>query len=37
VEKTPTYIFSTFGSKIKEFKLEKSEKTKKFQKPKSCR
>jgi hypothetical protein len=32
VEKTPIYIFSTFGSKIKEFewrKLEKNEKNSK--------
>ena len=37
VEKTPISIFSTFGSKINEFERKKSEKTKKFQKPKSCR
>jgi hypothetical protein len=29
VEKTPIYIFSTFGSKINEFKPKKSEKNKK--------
>ena len=36
-KKTPIYIFSTFGSKINEFERKKWEKTKKFQKPKSCR
>ena len=34
VEKTPTYFFSTFGSKINEFERKKM---KKFQEPKSCR
>ena len=40
VEKTPIYIFSTFGSRTNEFeqeKLEKNQKNSKFQKPKSCR
>jgi hypothetical protein len=29
VEKTPIYIFSTFGSKINEFEWKKPEKTEK--------
>jgi hypothetical protein len=37
VEKTPIYIFSTFGSKIDKFERKKWEKTKKFQKPKRCK
>jgi hypothetical protein len=32
VEKTPIYIFSTFGSKINEFEWKKSEKTEKIPK-----
>jgi hypothetical protein len=32
VEKTPIYIFSTFGSKINEFDLKKSEKIEKIPK-----
>jgi hypothetical protein len=32
VEKTPIYIFSTFGSKINKFKRKKSEKNKKIPK-----
>jgi hypothetical protein len=36
-KKTSIYIFSTFSSKINEFERKKSEKTKKFQKPKSFR
>jgi hypothetical protein len=36
VEKTPMYIFSTFGSKINKFWVEKSLK-KTIQKSKSCR
>ena len=32
VEKTPIYIFSTFGSKINEFERKKSEKNKKIPK-----
>ena len=33
VEKTPIYIFSTFGSKINEFERKKSEKNEKIPKP----
>jgi hypothetical protein len=32
VEKTPIYIFSTFGSKINEFERKKSEKNEKIPK-----
>jgi hypothetical protein len=32
VEKTPIYIFSTFGSKINEFERKKSEKIRKIPK-----
>jgi hypothetical protein len=32
VEKTPTYIFSIFGSKINKFELKKPEKTEKIPK-----
>jgi hypothetical protein len=32
VEKTPIYIFSTFGSKIKEFEWKKSGKNEKIPK-----
>ena len=32
VEKTPIYIFSTFGSKINEFERKKLEKNEKFPK-----
>jgi hypothetical protein len=32
VEKTPIYIFSTFGSKINEFEQKKSEKNKRIPK-----
>jgi hypothetical protein len=35
--KTPIHIVSAFGSKINKFERKKLEKTKKFQKPKSCR
>ena len=31
VEKTPIYIFSTFGSKIDKFEWKNQKKTKKFQ------
>jgi hypothetical protein len=34
VEKTPIYIFSTFGSKINEFERKKSEKNEKISKTK---
>ena len=35
VEKTPIYIFPTFGSTINEFERKNLEKFQKFQKPKS--